>query len=293
VNPYSIWILEYAYIPECPLSSLVYGRHNQGTVKLPYGYVLIKGNGVTALVDCGYNHESVGRKLGEFYGVQNWRDPTTVLAEVSMKPENVQHVILTHGHFDHMGGLALFPNARFYIQQRELTRMVWAMSLERKFRWLMTAADPADIIYAIELARDGRLIAIDGDHEDLLPGIDVHLAEDTHTPGSQYVVIRNDGGRPGKDNYVCTGDLVYRHENLHGGTPSDPVYTPVGLAMGSQTNLLMTTDRILKSVGNEARRVLAPHEENMPKLYPSRKSKDGLFVMEVTLAKSERSAVAS
>jgi glyoxylase-like metal-dependent hydrolase (beta-lactamase superfamily II) len=157
----------------------------------------------------------------------------------------------------------------------------------------MTAADPADIINAIELARDGRLVTVDGDVENLLPGVDVHLAEDTHTPGSQYVVVRNDGLADSKDSYVCTGDLVYRHENLHGGTPDDPMYTPVGLAMGSQTNLIMTTDRILKAANGEAKRVLSPHEENMPKIYPSRKSKDGLFIMEVTIAHGEKSAVAS
>jgi hypothetical protein len=39
--------------------------------------------------------------------------------------------------------------------------------------------------------------------------------------------------------------------------------------------------------------VLAPHEENMPNLYPSRKSDAGLYVMEVNLAPQERSEVAA
>ncbi|HWA42312.1 MAG TPA: N-acyl homoserine lactonase family protein [Hypericibacter adhaerens] len=292
MTPYSIWILEYAFIPECPLSSLVYGRHNQGTVKLPYGYVLIKGNGQTILVDCGYDHESVGRKFGEFYGVQNWRSPRDVLAEVGLTPEQIGHVIITHAHFDHMGGLALFPNAKFYIQEREISRWIWAMSLERRLRWLMTAGDPSDIIKAVELARDGRLVTLKGDVEDLFPGIDVRYAEDSHTPGSQYVVIRNDGLRASKDPYVCTGDLIYRHENLHGGTPEDPYFIPVGLAIGSQVNLIMTADSILKAANGDTKRVLAPHEENMPSLYPSRKSRHGLQLMEVSLAPGERSAVA-
>ncbi|ESY64075.1 N-acyl homoserine lactonase family protein [Mesorhizobium opportunistum] len=289
---YSIWILEYAFIPEVPISSLIYGRHNQGTVKLPYGYVLIKGKGRVILVDCGYNHESVGRKFGELYGVTNWYPPREVLADVGLQPEDITDVILTHAHFDHMGGLMLFPNAKFYIQGHELQRFVWTMSLDRKFRWLMTAADPADIINAVELARDGRLISVDGHVENLLPGIDVHLAKDTHTPGSQYVVVRNDGVANSADSYVCTGDLVYRHENLHGGTPEDPQYVPVGLAMGSQANLVFATDAILKHALGEPRRVLAPHEENMPNLYPSRRTRNGLFVIEVALAGGDTSAVA-
>jgi N-acyl homoserine lactone hydrolase len=63
--------------------------------------------------------------------------------------------------------------------------------------------------------------------------------------------------------------------------------------MGSQTNLIMTTDKILKAVNGEARRVPAPHEENMPNICPSRKSKEGLFVIEVALPSGELSAVTS
>jgi hypothetical protein len=112
-------------------------------------------------------------------------------------------------------------------------------------------------------------------------------------PVRSTYLVRNDGVRNSHDSYVCTGDLVYRHENLHGGSPSDPVYTPVGLAMGSQTNLIMTTDKILKAVGGEVKRVLAPHEEKMPNIYPSRKSKEGLFVMEVALASGANSFIRS
>ncbi len=119
----------------------------------------------------------------------------------------------------------------------------------------------------------------------------VVLLPNTHTPGSQYVVVRNDGLRDSRDSYVCTGDLVYTHENLDGGLPSDPIYTPVGLAMGSQTNLVLTTDKILKAANDEAKRVLAPHERNMPNIYPSRKSRDGLFVVEVALAPGDSSFV--
>lgn len=290
---YSIWVLEYAYIPECPLSSLVYGRHNQGTVKLPYGYFLIKGQGTTVLVDCGYNHQSHGKKFGDFFGVENWHSPKEVLAECGVAPEDVEHVILSHAHFDHMGGLRFFPNAKFYLQERELSRWVWSLSLQRRFRWLMLAADPADIIYAAELAKSGRMICVKGDVDDFLPGIDLRVAEETHSPGSQYVVLRNDGRRNSQDAFVFAGDLVYRHENLHGGTPDDPMYTPVGLATGSQTNLLMTTDAIMKAVGDDYRRVLAAHEAGMPDLYPSRKTDLGLYVMEVALAAGETSRVSA
>jgi glyoxylase-like metal-dependent hydrolase (beta-lactamase superfamily II) len=288
---YSIWVLEYAYIPNCPLSSLVYGRHNQGVVKLPYGYFLIKGQGTTILFDCGYNHIAYGKELAEYYGVHNWHSPAEVLAECGLAPEQIEHVVLSHAHFDHMGGLRLFPNATFYLQERELSQWLQTMNLARPFRWLMSAADPADILYAADLAENRRLKAIKGDMENVFPGIDLRLAADTHTPGSQFLVIRNDGLAESQDAYVCAGDLVYRHENLHGGTPEDPMYVPVGLATGSQTNLIMTSDAMMKAVRHDWRRILAAHEENLPNLYPSRKSKLGLNIIEVALTSHDSSLI--
>ncbi|MBY6122811.1 N-acyl homoserine lactonase family protein [Mameliella alba] len=292
MSAYSIWILEYANVPDAPTSSLVYGEHNVGVEKLPYAYTLLRGNGMNILLDCGMNAASHGMEFVKRYNVSDWISPTQVLAEVGLTPEDITHCILTHAHFDHMGGLELFPNAKFYIQQHELESWVSAMAMERRFRWLMRATDTGDMIYAVQLAREGRMIGVPGDVDNLLPGIDVRLAKDTHTAGSQYVVIRNDQRAESEDVYIYTGDLIYRHENLHGGQPDDPEYLPVGYALGSQTNLVMASDEVMKGVGHDIRRVLIPHEGKMTTLYPSRVSKSGHYIVEVALRKDDTSRVA-
>ncbi len=73
------------------------------------------------------------------------RDPelTAVrqLARLGYPPEAVQHVILTHLHFDHAGGLPDFPHARIHVHQREYT------ALQRP-RWGMALAyDPLDFAH--------------------------------------------------------------------------------------------------------------------------------------------------
>lgn len=292
MSAYSIWILEYANVPDAATSSLVYGQHNQGNEKLPYAYTLLRGNGMNILLDCGMNAASHGLDFVQKYNVSDWISPATVLAEVGLTPEDITHCILTHAHFDHMGGLELFKNAKFYIQQHELASWISAMAMERRFRWLMRATDTGDMIYAVQLAREGRMIGIDGDTDDLLPGIDVRLARDTHTAGSQYIVLRNDLKAESDDVYIYTGDLIYRHENIDGGLPDDPEYIPVGYALGSQTNLVMATDAIMKRVGQDIRRVLIPHEEKMTTLYPSRVTKSGHYIVEVALRQGDKSRVA-
>jgi N-acyl homoserine lactone hydrolase len=200
-------------------------------------------------------------------------------------------VFLTHAHFDHMGNIEDFPNATFYIQERELSKWVWAMSLHRRFRWLMLGIDPGDILRTVDLARQRRLVCVDGDRENVLPGIDLHAAFETHTWGSMYVTVRNDLAPQSKDAWVFAGDLVYTHENLRGADAADPEYVPVGLATGSQFNLIMTTDAMLKDVDGEVRRVIPVHEDRLVTLFPSRTIEPGLRVTELALADGEASRV--
>jgi glyoxylase-like metal-dependent hydrolase (beta-lactamase superfamily II) len=262
-----------------------------GTEKLPYCYTLLRGHGKTILLDCGVNYASHGKEFMDRFNVQNWFPPEDILNEVGCSPELVTDVILTHAHFDHMGGLELFPNATFHIQKDELAAWVSIMLLDRRFRWLLTATDTGDMLYAVQLAREGRMRGIDGNVDNLFPGIDVRVARDTHTAASQYVIIRNDGKTSSEDVYTYTGDLLYRHDNMHGGNPEDPIYLPVGLAFGSQTNLLFATHEILKTVNFEIQRVLTPHEPEMTKMYPSRTTKNGHYLIEVALAEGQQSYV--
>ena len=290
-NRYSLWVMEYAYVINQPTSLFIYGAHNQGHRKMPYGYIVIKGPEGVATIDVGYNHTAYGEVLAKSYGVENWQPARTVLSEVGVTPEDVSRVFITHAHFDHMGALDQYPKATFYIQERELTKWVWSMSLERRFRWLMLGIDPADIMKAVDLARQGRLVCVDGDRENVLPGIDLRAAFDTHTWGSQYVRVRNDLSPNSQNSWVFSGDLVYSHENLRGTDPGDPQYVPVGLATGSQFSLIMTSEEMTKRAGGDYTHVIPVHEERLRDLFPYRITKAGLRITELALADGEKSRV--
>jgi glyoxylase-like metal-dependent hydrolase (beta-lactamase superfamily II) len=277
--------MEYAHVPAYHLSGLIYGAHNQGHRRLPYCYVVIKGQGQVAMVDVGYNHKAYGQVLANTYGVRGWHPPREVLAECGTTPEDVSTIFLTHAHFDHMGNIEDFPNAKFYIQEQELSKWVWAMSLERKFRWLMLGIDPADILRTVDLARQGRLVCVAGDRDNVLPGIHLHAAFETHTWASMWVEVQNE------PNWVFCGDLAYTHENLRGLDPADPEYIPVGLATGSQVNLIMTTDAMINAAGGDFTHVIPVHEDRLKDMFPSRVTKDGVRITELALADGETSRV--
>ena len=93
---------------------------------------------------------------------------------------------------------------------------------------------------------------------------------------------------------MLAGDLVYQFENLHGASKQlkiDDLYLPVGLATGSQFNLIMATEAMMKEVGYEARRVIPVHEARLGETFPSRTTKRNLRVSEICLADQASSAV--
>ena len=92
MSSYSIWVMDTRTCGSRPTSLFVYGAHNQGHRKMPYGYVVIKGRDQTAMVDVGYNHEAYGEVLAE----QLRRPKTgsrraTVLGECGLTPADISN----------------------------------------------------------------------------------------------------------------------------------------------------------------------------------------------------------
>jgi len=120
------------------------------------------------------------------------------LARFGLSPDDVEIVINTCGHFDHIGNNTRFGRATFYMQRDELPYVVhppaWAPYYYREF-----AFNVLDI-------RD-RLELIDGDLK-ISDGVSVHKMGG-HSPGMQVVLLETDIGR------VCIpGDLMPFYQNI-------------------------------------------------------------------------------
>ena len=284
---YSIWVLEYATQPKTDTGGIVYGAYNQGFRAMPYAYVVLQSKDHVAMVDVGHNHADFGETLAVSYGVEHWHGPREALALCGLRPEDVDTVFITHAHFDHFGNVEAFPGAHFYIAEQEIEKSLWALGLPERLKFIATAIDPGDLAKGAELARQGRLTLVKSDMQNVLPGIDLHLAPDTHSFASLWVELRNDRKQPSQDAWVLAGDLVYAYENLgglEGKAENGEAYLPIGFAIGSQTNLLLATEAMLKAVGHERRRVVPVHEDRVKQVFPSRAKAPGLAISEICLA---------
>ena len=229
-------------------------RTTRAIARCPTATSSSRATGRTTMVDVGYNHKAYGEVLANELRRRELAAAARGAGRVRRRARRTcRACFITHAHFDHMGNIEEFPNATFYIQERELSKWVWSMSLERRFRWLMLGIDPADIMKAVDLARQGRLVCVDGDRENVLPGIDLHAAFDTHTWGSMYVHGPQRPGGAARRTPGCFPAISSTaHENLRGTDPNDPQYIPVGLATGSQFNLIMTAEEMIKAGGRRS-----------------------------------------
>ncbi|WP_319559322.1 N-acyl homoserine lactonase family protein [Marispirochaeta sp.] len=118
--------------------------------------------------------------------------------ELRLEFNDVTHIILTHMHWDHMQNNHLFPNARIYVQRKEVEYAAAPL-----YPLYYEKADVAKLI-----GEDGdRVVFLDGDTE-LAPGVKTVLVGG-HTPGSQIVYVNTSDGMA-----IITGDICNVYENL-------------------------------------------------------------------------------
>ena len=179
------------------------GSVHEGTM-VPVPVWLIEGAEQTILVDTGLGDIDEVSDMQHRYGVDFVasrtadQDLVAGLARHHVRPEDVDLVILTHLHFDHVGNNELFPNATFLVQADELPQ-----ATEPPHFCMFYYPEYA---YKVEAVRD-RLQIIDGDHE-IAEGVRV-VKIGGHTPGCMVVMVDTAAGT------VClTSDVMYNYANL-------------------------------------------------------------------------------
>jgi glyoxylase-like metal-dependent hydrolase (beta-lactamase superfamily II) len=126
------------------------------------------------------------------------------LSKAGVKPEDIEILIITHLHFDHVANVQLFHNARIFVQKKE-----WKSAFDPPIHYRLVY--DTKMIQPLE---DMDLCLIDGDvkiaeglRAVFLPG---------HTEGHQGVAIETDKGT-----YLMAGDHFYTRFNLN--PPKEPI----------------------------------------------------------------------
>lgn len=248
-TPYTIEAIRYATIPGFPLSSLVIGAPKDQRLDIAMVVWLIRGGGRTVLFDSGFHRQ----KWIDQFRVADFLSPEQAVRQAGVEPSQVTDIIVSHAHWDHMGGIDLFPNAIVWIQKAEYeyyTGAAWQTGGRKG------GIDPDDVLELVRRNTRGQLRLVDGDGVELLPGITAYSGA-RHTFASQY--IRVAGDTP----YVLASDNCYLYENLRSHRASstfDPADVPANLA---------AQERMITLAGS-ADRVVPGHDPAQFQRFPSK-----------------------
>lgn len=166
-------------------------------------YVLSRGSEVV-LVDTGFDPSAAPPR-----GRRCLISPREALARLGVDPAAVGHVIVTHFHWDHVGNLALFPNARLSVPVRELE--FWSDPIARNEQF-WSHVEPRTIAELQDAHRDGRAVTT-GAEETIVPGVRV-LTVGGHSPGQQIIVVDTARGP-----VVLASDAAHLYEEMELARP--------------------------------------------------------------------------
>ena len=271
---WDVFVIEYARSRDQPVVDLVNGTYDRGVVDVPFSFVLARRDEHVVLVDTGFMKEGSGAGMSEKFGIPEWISPLRMLAELGVEPQDVTHILLSHAHFDHMGSIGQFRQAKLFIQKRELLSWHEAMALPPRFGYLTAIINPDDLRAAFDASVEHRLTLVDGDWDNVLPGIHLRLGQG-HTIGQQFVVIDT-----GRGPTVVSGDCVYSSSNILGHN-HDGVYAPLNNAVGSVWDQLKTIDRINDAVEGDMSRLIILHDTEHWQYFTQHATVDGFRIMRV------------
>ncbi|MEM7440044.1 MAG: N-acyl homoserine lactonase family protein [Pseudomonadota bacterium] len=184
--------------------SFIFDDNHDAPHAMDYFMWLLRRGSEVILVDTGYDEAEATAR-----GRPIRLDPVAALAPFGIAPDEVTHIIVTHLHYDHAGGLHLFPNAQLHLQATELAFATGPCMCHGTLRMPFTAGHVCE---AIRRLYAGKLTFYDGDGQ-IAEGVTVHCIGG-HSRGLQCVRVKTQAGW-----LVLASDAAHYYENISARKP--------------------------------------------------------------------------
>jgi glyoxylase-like metal-dependent hydrolase (beta-lactamase superfamily II) len=245
-NAYEIYAIRYATMsPRTPhLNFLLPDPHETAAQDLDYFVWLIRGGDRDILVDTGFNAaeaQARNRKLT--------LNPVEALARFGVRADAIRDVVVTHLHYDHAGNLDLFPNARFHLQDREMSYATGRCMCHGMLR------HPFSVEHVTLMVRhvfSERVTFHSGDGE-VAPGVTLHRVGG-HSDGLQVVRVETERGP-----VVLASDASHYYANMHRRSPFPILYNLGDMFEGWN---------IVARLAGHPDRVIPGHDPIVTEIYP-------------------------
>jgi glyoxylase-like metal-dependent hydrolase (beta-lactamase superfamily II) len=216
---WDLYAVKYASLQERTRHDNFIGADPHDTTAMPLDYFVWAAVSPerTIVIDTGFDApEAAGR------GRQLLRSVTEGLQMLDIEAAGVADVIVTHLHYDHIGGHAEFPAAQFHLQESEMRYATGPHMCTATMNHPFTAGHIADMVRNVFA---GRVTFYDGAGE-IAPGITVHHVGG-HTMGLQFVRVLTRRGW-----VVVASDASHFYENMERTAPFPIVYNVGDMVRG-------------------------------------------------------------
>ncbi|SLN38315.1 N-acyl homoserine lactonase family protein [Pseudooctadecabacter jejudonensis] len=205
MSPWEVFAVKYAdRNARTRADSFIFDDNHDAPHAMDYFMWLLRAGTRTILVDTGYDDAEAAARNRPIR-----LDPAAALAPFGLTPDDITDIIVTHLHYDHAGGLALFPNAHLHLQAAEMAYATGPCMCHDTLRMPFTASHVCE---AVQRLYSGKLTFYDGS-ADIAEGVSVHCIGG-HSRGLQCVRVHTQAGW-----MVLASDAAHFYENLQARKP--------------------------------------------------------------------------
>ena len=234
---YEVYAIQYATLPNFRLSGLIAGADTSRRLDIAMLVWLIKApDGRNILLDAGFQRADLIAR----WKPTNFELPSVAVTRAGVKAEDITDVIISHIHWDHFDGAELFPNAKIWIQRDEYEHHV-----DSAGKVLDRAIDAPDAAMLHRLFQSERLKLVNGDAQEIIPGITVYTGG-KHTFQSQYAGVHTAEGT-----VVLASDNAYLYENFE-------AHRPIAQTLDTLSNL--AAQRRMLTIASKASLIVPGHD---------------------------------
>ena len=247
---HEIYAVRYAHHDRRSPENFIGGDPHDILQPLAYFVWAITGPHGTFVVDTGFD-EMMANKRGRTIT----KPIGEGLASLGIDAAAVEHVIVSHLHYDHCGNYNLFPRARYHLQDCEMAYATGRCMCHALIRFPF---EVEDVVAMVRKVFDGRVIFHEGTTQ-VAPGITLHHIGG-HSKGLQCIRVKTRRGH-----VVLASDATHLYAHINEGRVF-PVTYSVAETLEGYTTIKKLADSLDHIVPGHDPQVLTRYPAAAPRL---------------------------